>query len=204
MLGSYDEVAGKTDAAQAAYLQALHVNGDLTFYPDWNQSDLRRTIAQQMIAQGKYSAAENFVLALDVGQVDNAQQFFDQFSTTPPVTSASYIYGEILALAQQDQAKAEAQLALARKISPDPDHDPWIHLGLARLAQFTGNKDQSNQEKQLAHDLMAATTQITNNTISAISFTQYRTKGLTDYYLPTVYAPLIDPIFADLLAHTGS
>ncbi|MCC7450589.1 MAG: O-antigen ligase family protein [Anaerolineae bacterium] len=195
-LGMYYEAVGKADRAGQAYREALTVYPDASILPAWQQSDLRRQIARE---NDKVSVLARTVQLLSAGKADEAAQVWQGATSGAPAVDR--VMAELLALAKGDRKAAADYLAAIKPAATDLQGSAWLHLGLARLASSDGDDTTARQERDTAHKFLAASPAALDDRIPAITYTQFWKTGLSQYYLPQVYAP---PADAPLLVLLGS
>ncbi len=185
------------NAAQSAYQKALSLSPDYGSDPIWQQTPLRQSTVQTY--SNKMSVEAQAVSLLQKGDAAGAQQVL---TTAPPVdqqTTEYEIIAEVLALRQADRSTAVRYLNLAKHGSSDWQYDPWVELGISRLAEFDGDQALASSALQTARDLDAENTSSDDNRISAIAYAQYWVTGLAQYYLPQVPLSNSETIFSIML-----
>jgi tetratricopeptide (TPR) repeat protein len=195
-LGMYYEATGALDDARRLYWKVLEVNPNASLFAEWQQTELRRSLASENTG---YSLQARVVILLNAGKTDEARHVWEQLPADQSDLAYNQIIGEILALAAGDRAAAAEQLALAEKGTPDSPYDPWLHLGLAYLARFDGDQAKMRKELEAVQSWLLAASSEIDDRISAIAYAQFWSVGLRQYYLPQVYAPSADPALVSLL-----
>ncbi len=195
-LGLLYEAAGDTEKARKAYQETLVLYPDASLYPEWQHSELRRTLAAE---NRRLSISAQVVTLLAEGKTGDAVQLWEQAPDSQRTSTSGYVISEILSLEKGEQQTAEAQLAAAAKRSTMPQNDPWIRVGNARLARFKGDAATACQEVEMARALLITFPDTVDDRISAIAYNQFWKVGLPRYFLPQVYAPAGDAMLSPLL-----
>jgi putative inorganic carbon (HCO3(-)) transporter len=201
-LGMYYERVGDTDAARRAYREAIALYPDLTVYPEWPLTDLRRNLAFENNENNKVSPVAKVASLLSAGKRDEATQLWKQTAPDPSNPSIYHVMSALLAAENGDRNTAEEQLATARSTSFAPKSDPWLHLVSARLARLNGDDATARRELSTARVLATSTTAMDERLV-AISYAQFGKIGLPQYFLPQVYSPLPDAALVILLASSA-
>jgi putative inorganic carbon (HCO3(-)) transporter len=198
-LGMYYETMGDADAARRAYREAIALYPDLTVYPEWPLSDLRRNLA---LENNKVSVVAKTVSLLNAGKRDEATQLWKQTVPDPSNPSIYHVMSALLAVENGDRKTAEEQLAAARSTSFAPKSDPWLHVVSARLARLNSDEATARRELDMARMLATSTTAMDERLV-AISYAQFGKIGLPQYFLPQVYSPVPDAALVILLASSA-
>jgi len=198
-LGMYYEAVGKPYQASQAYRETLLLYPDASILPEWQQTDLRQRIAR---VNDKVSVLARTVQLLNAGKPDEAAQAWQGASSGAPVIDR--VIAELLALARKDRKAAADYLAAIKPAVPDLQSSVWLHLGIARLASFDGDAATARRELDMARKLIAVSSVALDDRIPAITYTQFWKTGLSQYYLPQVYAPPADAPLLVLLGPDNS
>jgi len=185
------------DAARQAYTRALSLSPDAGIDPIWQQTALRKSVLA--VADNNISAEASAVNLLKQGDAAGAQGALNKASPADQNTPDYQVIAEVIALRGRDRASALAHLNLARHLSANWQYEPWVQLGISRLAEFDGDQESADAALRLARDLVSQNENSDDNRISAIAYAQYWAVGLQRYFLPQVYLPPTNIVLSTML-----
>lgn len=181
------------------YKKALNAHPDAYLHPDWGNWPLQIFVIERGGVQPTPSPLAQAVLHLEADDAEAALESWtrDDSGTLYSPTARSVVRA-MIALAQDDRALAAR---LLERLRPSAAEDTaWLHLGLARLAQFDGDPALAEQELSQARaaldvDLM------TEDVRGGLSFAygQFLRQALPRQLLPRVYYPMASPLLAYVL-----
>lgn len=187
-LGLYAEALGKSDVAAAAYDRALTANPDADLYPAWGATELQA--ARRSRFEDRAPLVQTALL-LAGGQVGDALALWEtDLSST--ATPAALVVRALMELATGDRDAAASWLAQAGDIAAEDD--PWLLLGEAYLARFSGEANQATELAARADSAIRLRVPAGSE-----AYAQYHRLGIEPYFLPQVYYPAADPAFVYLL-----
>lgn len=197
LLAQFAGTMGKSDVANAAYLEALRLYPDASLYTELSSIVEGNPSA---VVQTKLTVAAETVWLLEHGDVQGAET---AWKGTPITSAPSYVIQAILALAKNDMNGATTALAQAEKLAVSPVEQAWVHVGKAQLAMSIGNATLMHDElvsarAALAKDELAAD----DDTLLNIAYAQFLQVTIDRQYLPQVNYRK-DPVLLYLLTNTG-
>jgi putative inorganic carbon (hco3(-)) transporter len=195
-LGMYYEAVQNVEGAIAAYRTTLSLYPDASLYPEWQQTEFRRKIAGE---NDKLSPPAQVVVLLSAGKAPEAEPLWHQAPRDIHATVSGHVISEVLALEIGDRKTAESELDAASRATAVPQNDPWVLLGVARLARFDGDSTKSCEQRDLARAVLATSPVAIDDRISSIAYVQFWKVGLPAYFLPQVYSPPADAPLVSLL-----
>lgn len=198
LLGRYAEAMGNTNAADAAYAEALRLYPDASLYTELEPFAAAHPTAFDATTMTVTARVVGF---LEAGQVESAQQAW--ISEPIPNSAPKYVVDSVLAMANGDVGTAADFLGKAEPLAVTPVEQAWVHVGKARLAQAIGSAELADAE------LMAAETVLIPKPLGAddltlinIAYAQFLQVALERQYLPQVDYRT-DPVLLYLLDRSG-
>ncbi|HVO41693.1 MAG TPA: O-antigen ligase family protein [Aggregatilineales bacterium] len=191
-LGVYLEAYGQTDAARQAFLGALKVAPDIHLYTDWNASPVRRNLA---LNAEDLSLPGQTMHLLRAGKVDEARTLWAHGGSDWELSAEGMAIETILAVYHGDRSAAADRLAAAAKLGGDPTSDAWVHLAGAEYARAFGQPDSYAAEVAAVRGYIEqAPSAAVDGSFATIASAQFYTVGLSQFFIPQIYAPSVDPI----------
>ncbi|MBA3872452.1 MAG: O-antigen ligase family protein, partial [Anaerolineae bacterium] len=196
LLGQYSGAMGQTDAANAAYTQALMLYPDASLYTELGSFVEANP---QTVDQTKLTVAAHTVWLLQHGDVDGAVALWQSTSLD---AAPSYVIQALVDMAQHDSDGAADAISKAEKLMVSPVEQAWVHLGKARLAGLVGNAGLISEEVKAAEDALKTDPLASDDdTLINIAYAQFLQVEIERQYLPQVNYRK-DPVLLYLLANT--
>lgn len=195
-LARYQEAVGNLEAARQAYQRALTLYPDASLYPDWQTTALGQDFAAN---NPHYTGFAQAIRAYVARNVDKANILWSSVDADIRRSPSGRVFSLYLALERKDRAAAVQELGQIKPSDGDPISQAWLDLGIAQLAQFDGDQATADREiKQVQNYIMPGPLDGIDDRVGAIAYAQYLRVGAPRYYIPQVYAPLVDPMLLQL------
>jgi len=204
-LGNYQELNGDEAGARRSYTQMLTLSPEMSVSPVWAQTPFRKAfIASYQVAVT--GTMHPTLTALLSGQKDRAASVWANASTVERASQTGRILNVILdavnnqrdrlpadidALRRQAQASLNTGTLLAEN---GTTYIPWAHLAFAYAAFYSGDIETARSEWQAAQQAVPADPPLPMD----IARAQFLVKDVSQYMLPQLYAPIMDPYFEAL------
>ncbi len=182
LLGRYAMAMGNTEAADAAFAEALRLYPDASLYTELEPF---ATAHPEAVDVTEMSVVARVLQLIEAGQVDAAKTVW--LASPLPASAPKYVIDALLALADSDVDDAAAALQKAEQLTSVSLEDAWVHVGKARLAQALGSTDLADDELTAAEAELTVKPLATDDiTLINIAYAQFLQLAIERQYLPQV------------------
>jgi len=145
--GIYLEDVGFIEQAQSAYIVALETSSSVPYHPLWDETDLRQSVAARYDRAPIHQVTAALLDGSIQAQID-ADILYTQSGFTARNRPENLVIRALVAIRVGDLTTAQDLLNDATTAATVQQHDAWVHLGRAALAQAEG--DAATFDSQLA------------------------------------------------------
>jgi len=198
-LGTFYEQLEDQEAARRAFERALTVQPSAALYPAWQETPLRRQLAQSVAIPPSIDAVARL---LRDGDLPAAEALWQLVRGTERA-ALLFLIDAVIALERGEVAQAERACQQVERIPPDEAaRESWRWLCRAYLAHVRQDFEAYAEARQA----LAGYTQHPFNSpmdslVSPIGYSLFLRIGISQYLLPQVYNPPLPPSFYALYDH---
>ncbi|MCS6870176.1 MAG: O-antigen ligase family protein [Anaerolineae bacterium] len=198
-LGTYYEQLNDQEAARRAFERALTAQPSAALYPAWQETPLRRELAQSTEIPPSIDAVARLLRNRDLPA---AESLWRRVRWTERA-ALLFLIDAVIALERGDIAQAERACRQVERIPPDDAaRESWHWLCRAYLAHLHGDA-QGYAEARRALDSYTQHPfdSPMDKLVSPIGYSLFLRIGISQYLLPQVYNPPLPPSFYALYDH---